>query len=178
MIKTFLVVLITAGLVSAQGVDISQIKVRGAGEVSLVDSEGYLVPANLGEMFEVDKSTTPHVLNVIIGFSDKLSDNQRAEVAAMIAAVTLGLKPGHKSYRLLVPTADFVVPEVFIPGTLGVFCNGILQSEGKAGVGNYVLTPTQMVHFHDNSDSRKSTVPQAGWWVLLTWMSALVPPPA
>lgn len=171
--KKLLLVIAAAGLLAAQtGIDIEQLRARGEGKVLVRVGEGFFnIRSAALDGLTVDPGTPPVLRVIPAPPSDILSAGQQAEVAAMIAAAMLDITPGHENYYLTVPTADFVVPEAFLAGTLQVFANGVLQSEGPEGVGNYELTPARTVHFHDNNEKpNASTVPRAGWWVLLTWV--------
>ena len=163
-----ILIALAAGLLAAQtGVDIEQLRVRGAGEVLVRIGAGFFnVRAAELEGLTVIPGTPPVLRVTAVPSAEALSAGQRAEVAAMIAAAPQpSISPGYVNYYPTTPMADFTVPETFIQGSLEVYSNGIRQSEGPEGVGHYELTTPTMVHFWP------ATVPHGTWWVHLAWVS-------
>lgn len=164
MKKTALIVL-AAGLLTAQtGIDVEQLQARGTGKVLVRVGTGFFnVRAAALEGLTVTPGTPPVLSVTAVPPSETLSMGQRAEVAAMIAAAAQTVTPGYVSYYPSAPTEDFVITQATVPGSLRVYANGALQSEGPEGTAHYEVNGST-VHFWP------ATVPHAGWWVHLAWI--------
>ncbi len=142
--KRILLILAATGILAAQtGIDVGQLRARSAGKILLV-GDGFfnIVPAQLGPDLSVDWTTAPPTLNVLTGS---------------------GAAQERMIYRLKVPTADFTIPQAFMPSSVRLYSNGLLLAPGDEASGADYQINGSMVHFHLRS------VPQAGWTVQLLY---------
>ncbi len=143
MKKLLLVIAVTGILAAQTGIDVGQLRARSAGKILLV-GDGFfnIIPAQLGPGLTIDWSTSPPTLN--------------AKASGTVATE-------REIYRPTVPTADFTIPQAFVPSSVRLYSNGLLLAPGDEASGADYQINGSMVHFHPAS------VPQAGWTVQLLY---------